>query len=126
MIFSNVFLILPVVYSIVYHEWLYLFLSGSLLVFSPLYHWYKIYKPKSSTFFMLQKLDVGFGVSSFLYMYYFIYKYSHKQYGVMLYFLLTFAVLFFLYAQGKRYNKLHPWFHLIAPAVSSGILILSH
>lgn len=126
MMLSNVFLVLPVIYAGIYHEWLYFFFALGLLIFSPLYHWYKIKKTKSLAFFIFAKCDVVFAIGAFLYMYYFVYKHSPEHYILTLYGLLSLVVLFFWYGRRANYEKLHPWFHIVAPIVSSIILVLTH
>ena len=124
MMVSNVFLVLPAIFSALYQEWLYFFFATGLCIFSPLYHWFQINRPHSGLFHLFRGLDVAFAVGAFIYMYYWIYSYGvHK---IIFYSLLTLVVLFFLYARRFSYEKLHPWFHVVAPVVSASILIWAH
>jgi len=60
-------------------------------------------------------------------MYYFIYKYTQDLEKVILFILLSSVVFFFWYGWKKAdYEKYHPWFHIIAPVVSSLILIIAN
>jgi len=126
MMFSNLFLVLPVIFSFIYNERLYLFFATGIFIFSVLYHWFKIVNVSSVYFRIFEWLDVLFGIGSFSYMYYYVYKYSHEQDKLVLYVLLSLAILFFLWGRRKNYKLLHPWFHVVAPAVSSTILVLAH
>lgn len=126
MLLSNIFLILPVLFAAMYEAWLYLFLATGLLVFSPLYHWYATYRPKAFVGTWLKAIDVTFARCAFIYMYYYALRYSPGFYGVVSVALLTLVLLFFWYAQGSRYQTWHPWFHVLAPVVSSIILIFAH
>lgn len=124
MMFSNVFLVLPAIFAALYHEWLYFFFAAGLCIFSPLYHWHQIYKPSSRQFKVYARLDLLFAASAFIYMYFWVYVYG--QYKAIFWILLTFVVLFFLYGRRYDYQKLHPWFHIVAPVVSAAILIWGH
>ncbi len=126
MIFSNIFLVLPVMYASLYHERIYLFLASGVFIFSSLYHWYKIEKSQSKLLFVFEWSDWYFVLAAFLYMYYYIYKYDANEYKIILFALLSFAVLFFWYGRRIDYKRLHPWFHVIGPLISSVILILAH
>ncbi len=124
MMLSNIFLGLPVLFAGIYHEWLYLFFASGLFIFSPLYHWYKINKPKSLLF---KLFDWMFALGSFVYMYYYVYKHAPANYKIFLYIALSLVVLFFWYGWKRAdYEKMHPWFHIIAPIVSSIILIVTN
>ncbi len=122
---SNIFLILPVFFAGVYHAWLYFFALG-LVIFSPLYHWYRIHKPHTSLFLLFEICDIAFAIGAFVYMHYYIYAHGSQEYAVSLFALLTAVVLFFLYGHRRRYKKVHPWFHIVAPVVSSRILVMTH
>lgn len=126
MLLSNVFLVLPVIFAAMYQSWLYLFLAAGLFIFSPLYHWYDMYRPKSVLSRWFRNIDVLFARCAFVYMYYYALRYSPGLYGIVMCILLSLTVLFFWYAQGHRYQKWHPWFHVLAPIVSSAILIFAH
>jgi CDP-diglyceride synthetase len=127
MMYSNIFLSLPVIFAGIYQEWLYCFLASGLLIFSPLYHWYRIIKPTSFSFRLYKKLDWSFAISAFIYMYYFTYQniYGYKQF--IFYILLSLVLVFFWYGYKKKdYEKWHPYFHIIAPLISSAILIVAY
>lgn len=124
MMFSNVFLLLPAIFAAIYQEWLYFFFAVGLCIFSPLYHWYQIHKPGSHLFPLYRRLDLMFAVAAFAYMYYWIYQYG--QYKIAFFTLLSLVTLFFLYGRRKDYKRLHPWFHIVAPILSSAILIYAH
>ncbi len=127
MMLSNIFLGLPVIFAAMYHQWLYCFFAGGLFIFSPLFHWYRIYSPKSLSFKVFKTFDWLFAVSAFLYMYYYIYQYTQGSAMPILFFLLTSVVIFFWYGWKRAdYEKSHPWFHIVAPMVSSLILILAN
>lgn len=121
MLFSNVFLILPALFAALYQEWLYFFFAMGLCIFSPLYHWYQAHNPGSRLFTVYRRLDLAFAISAFTYMYYWVYQYGH--YKTTFYILLTLVIGFFLYGRRSNYKKLHPWFHILAPVLSSAILI---
>lgn len=127
MMSSNIFLALPVIFAFIYQEWLYCFLASGLLIFSTLYHWDKITKSVSFSFNLFKRLDWMFAVCAFIYMYYYVHLYIVSQYGITFYFLLSLVLLFFWYGYKKGdYKKTHPWFHIIAPIISSAILIVAH
>jgi hypothetical protein len=127
MMFSNVFLILPVLFAEAYHQWLYFFFAAGLCIFSPLYHWYKITNPRSRYFTVFKTFDWAFALGAFVYMYYYIYSHTEGQNAAILYILLSLVVVFFWYGWKRAdYKKLHPWFHIIAPIVSSIILVVAH
>jgi len=121
MMLSNVFLVLPVLFAALYQEWLYFFFAVGLCIFSPLYHWYQIHKSGSDLFHTYRRLDLVFAVAAFIYMYYWVYQYGQQK--LVFFTLLSMVVLFFLYGRRADYKKLHPWFHIIAPIISSAILI---
>ena len=122
MMLSNPFLVLPVFFAAMYQEWLYFFFAVGLCIFSPLYHWYQIHKPGSNLFHAYRRLDLAFAVGAFMYMYTWVYQYGVKK--IVFFVLLSLVVLFFLYGRRADYKKLHPWFHIVAPIISSAILIL--
>lgn len=125
--FSNIFLSLPVIVSFLYKQWLYFFLASGLLFFSPLYHWYKINRSISLSFKIFRKLDWSFAVCAFVYMYYYAYENTKGYSWIIFYLLLSLVVVFFWYGYKKSdYEKWHPWFHVVAPIVSSAILIIAH
>ena len=126
MMFSNVFLILPVIFSAMYHEWLYFFFAAGLVIFSPLYHWYKFHRPNSTAFPIFMWCDTAFALGAFLYMYFYVYRYTPQEFKLLLFGSLSAVVLFFWYGRRADYDKLHPWFHIIAPIISSSILVLTH
>ncbi len=126
-LFSNFFLVLPVIFATLYHQWLYCFFAVGLCIFSPLFHWYRITDRKSVYFLVSRILDWLFALAAFIYMYYFIYHHTVGKSQTMLSVLLSLIVLFFLYGWlFGNYKKLHPWFHIMAPIVSSIILIVAH
>lgn len=123
--FSNIFLIAPVLFAAAYHEWFYLFFATGLLIFSPFYHWYKITKPHTHWYRIFRDLDIAFAVGGFMYMYYFVNMYSPDEYTLLLFSLLSVIIVFWWYAHAGDYKKFHPWFHIAGPAVSSLILLLT-
>ena len=127
MMLSNIFLILPVFFAALYHEWLYCFFASGLFIFSPLFHWYKITNPSSVQYRVFRKVDWAFAIAAFLYMYYYVYQYIDGANAVVLYMLLSITIVFFWYGWRRGdYEKWHPWFHIVAPLVSSAILIAAH
>ncbi|MDB4991899.1 MAG: hypothetical protein JWL75_144 [Parcubacteria group bacterium] len=124
MMFSNVFLLLPAVFAGVYHQWLYFFFALGLCIFSPLYHWHQIHRYNSQLFHLNRRLDLAFAVGAFIYMFYWISQYG--QYKIIFTILLLLMVIFFLYGRRKDYKRFHPWFHILAPILSSAILIVAH
>lgn len=126
MMVSNIFLIVPAIVAGVYHQWLYCFFASGIFIFSPLFHWQRITNPKSRLFTLFKILDWFFAVGAFLYMYYYTYTYTTK-YQTSLFILLTLVVVFFWYGWKRAsYEKLHPWFHIIAPLVSTAILVVAN
>ncbi len=126
MMFSNIFLTLPAIVSALYHQWLYCFFATGLVIFSPLFHYYRITDRNSNVYKLFKTLDWLFAVGAFLYMYYYTYTYT-TTFRITLFALLTFVVIFFWYGWKKAsYEKLHPWFHIIAPLVSTLILVVAH
>lgn len=126
MMYSNIFLVLPVIFSYIYGEWIYCFLASGLLTFSPLYHWFKINRTDSIFFNIFKKLDWAFAIIAFIYMYYFVYKYIPST-KILFYLSLLLILMFFWHGyKNGNYEKTHPWFHVIAPIISSGILIAAN
>ncbi len=127
MMFSNIFLILPVIFALIYQEWLYFLLAFGLFIFSPLFHWYKIKYYKSYKFNLFMTLDWVFAVVAFIYMYIYTYKNLIDFYRYIFITLLTLIILFFFYGWKRGdYEKWHPIFHVLAPIVSSLILIYAN
>lgn len=124
MLFSNIFLFLPVVAAAWIHEWLYFAFALGLSIFSPLYHYLKIYKPNSKYLPGVKAADWLIAVGAYLYMFYFIFTKDAPGLRLFLFSALTFTVLFFWYGfRFRKYKNLHPWFHVMAPIVSSIIVI---
>ncbi len=127
MMFSNIFLGLPVIFAVIYQQWLYSFFASGLFVFSPLFHCYRINNSNPSLFKLFNLFDWLFAIGAFIYMYFYVYQYIEGQSKILLLILLSLVVIFFWYGWKKAdYEKLHPWFHVIAPIVSSLILILAN
>lgn len=127
MMISNIFLVLPVIFAAIYQEWLYCFFASGLFIFSPLYHWTKITAIKSGYFVLFKTSDWLFAFGAFFYMYFYVNQNISSWWEITLYLLLSFVILFFLYGWRKAdYEKWHPWFHIVAPVVSSIILIVAH
>lgn len=125
MLFSNVFLFLPVIISAWKGEWIYFTFALGLAIFSPIYHYLTESKTKKDTFLKITKnLDWLFAIGAYAYMYYFIFE-RIGQYQIVLFILLSSTVLFFYYGyKFGNYKKWHPWFHVVAPIVSSFIVLL--
>ena len=124
MMLSNIFLIIPAIVAGIYHQWLYCFFASGIFIFSPLFHWYRIKDRVSKKFTLFKTFDWLFAISAFIYMYLYIYFYGYNLNQNILYILLTGVVIFFWYGWKKAdYKKLHPWFHVIAPLVSTTILV---
>lgn len=127
MMTSNIFLVLPVIFAGIYQEWMYCFLASGLLVFSPIYHWYKINKSASYYFKLFKKLDWIFAIGAFVYMFYYTYQNLEGYEQIIFYILLSSVLIFFWYGYKKTdYDKWHPWFHIFAPIISSAILIVAN
>ena len=127
MMYSNIFLALPVIFAGIYEQWLYLFFASGLLMFSPLFHLYRIKNPASRYYFFFRKMDWSFAFGAFFYMYFYVYQYIKGNEKYVFYTLLFLVILFFWYGYKKGdYEKLHPYFHIIAPIVSSAILLIAH
>ncbi len=127
MMFSNLFLGLPVLFAALYHEWLYCFFASGIFVFSPLFHWWRVSKRSSFSFRVFKILDWLFAIGAFVYMYFYIHQYAEGLSVPILYCVLTLVVVFFWYGWKRAdYEKFHPWFHIIAPLVSSLILVVAN
>ena len=127
MMYSNIFLVLPVIFAFLYQEYLYCFFATGLLIFSPLFHWYRIHYSKSFLFKLFKILDWLFGICAFIYMYYFVYQNIESYKEIIFYVLLSLVLIFFWYGYKKSdYEKWHPWFHVVAPIISSVILIVTN
>ena len=60
-------------------------------------------------------------------MYYYVYQNISGLNKIIFYALLFLVILFFWYGYKKGdYEKIHPYFHIIAPIISSAILIVAH
>lgn len=126
MMVSNIFLVLPAIVAGMYHQWLYCFFASGIFFFSPLFHRYRIIKPESRLFRLFKTFDWLFAVGAFLYMYYYIYAFT-DSYQTTLFVLLTLVVIFFWYGWKRAsYEKFHPWFHIVAPLVSTLILVIAN
>lgn len=126
MMVSNIFLALPAIVAGMYHQWLYCFFASGIFIFSPLFHWYRITNPRSTFLKLFKMLDWFFAVGAFLYMYYYIYAYT-TTYQTTLFIFLTLVVIFFWYGWKRAsYEKFHPWFHIVAPLVSTAILVVAN
>ena len=127
MMYSNIFLSLPVIFAGIYDQYLYCFFASGLLIFSPLYHWYRINKHNSFSFIIFKKLDWSFAIGAFIYMYYYTFKNIEGYKEVTFCILLSLVLVFFWYGYKKNdYEKWHPWFHVVAPIISSAILIVAN
>ena len=127
LMFSNIFLLLPVIFSIIYQEWLYLFFSTGISLFSTLYHWESIHLKRMDIHKKFRLLDWLFAIGSFSYMYFYTYINTASTIRFFLISYLTIVILFFFYGwKAGNYEKLHPWFHIIAGMVSAVILITAH
>lgn len=126
MLFSNVFLFLPVIISVWKGEWVYFTFALGLAIFSPIYHYLTEYKAQITKLQKIFKnLDWIFAIGAYIYMYYFIFE-RVELYQAILFILLTSTILFFYYGyKFGNYKKWHPWFHVIAPIISSMIVFLS-
>ncbi len=120
---SNIFLLIPVVIAFWKGEWIYFSLALSLVFFSPLYHYLRIYRSESRFHQLVRELDWLVALLSYLYMFYIVSAKVPEHVESMLYILLIFTILFFIYGYKLAdYRKYHPWFHIVAPIVS-GIII---
>ena len=126
MMSSNALLALPVAFAYHYHEWAYLFFAAGVFVFSPIYHWQKIKNSSRRLLAISKKLDVLFAIGAFSYMYVYVAYHDMGQSNLIFYTLLSLSILFFLIGKKINYKKLHPWFHILTPLISSAILIISH
>jgi hypothetical protein len=127
MMFSNIFLVLPFLVSIIYGEIVFLFFSAGLMIFSPLFHWYFIHDTSKWYFHLFRGMDWLFASSAAIYTYVFIYKYLPETVSAVFYCLLSFLLLFFWYGLKKGdYLTLHPYFHIIASILSSAIIYAAH
>lgn len=124
--FSNIFLVIPAITAGIYHQWLYCFFATGLVIFSPLFHWYRIKNINSGKYKVFKTLDWLFAIGAFLYMYYYIFN-KINTYQTLLFILLTLVVVFFWYGWKKAsYEKFHPWFHIVASLVSTLILLIAN
>jgi hypothetical protein len=127
MMLSNMFLLLPVLLAVWYGEWLYALIAFGLVVFSPLFHWYRITNQKSFAYWACRRIDWIFAVIAFFFMYYYVALNIRGATAFVLYAALSSIIIFFWYGWKKGdYDKLHPWFHTIAPIVSIVILIAAN
>lgn len=126
-LFSNIALVAPVYLAARYHEWIYFAIISGLLVFSLLFHWFRIVAIHSVPYGILRKLDWLFALSAFGYMFYFIYEHLYGTRASIFYLLLIFVLLLFWYGWKEGdYNTWHPWFHIFAAMISSLVLALAH
>jgi len=105
MMFSNIFLALPVIFAAIYGEWLYCFFASGLLVFSPLFHWYRIVNTESFYFKLFKTMDWMFAIGAFFYMYYYIFTNTHFHEKTFLFTALTAVVIFFGMVGRKQIMK---------------------
>ena len=124
-IISNIFLFLPVIASAYIGEWLYFFFAIGLSIFSPIYHILRESNTsKKKLLNLFKRLDWLFAIGAYIYMYYFIFTKIDFSLKILFLVLLTLTLIFFWYGyKSKNYKRLHPWFHLIAPIISSLIVI---
>lgn len=127
MVLSNIFLVLPVATSIIFEQWMYLFFAGGLLIFSPLFHWYRIVDQESAYYGIFRKLDWLFAAGGSFYMYYYVSENLSGEIAWLLYLLISSVIAFFWYGWLiGNYKKLHPWFHVIGAMLSTSLLLLVH
>lgn len=126
MMYSNIFIVLPVAFAAAYQQWIYLFLAAGICIFSPLYHWHKLHKKRSRAYRIYRDLDIFFTTCGIVYMYYFSYQYAPAEYQPLLFALLSMLVVFFWYGRTRDYKHYHPWFHIMGAVVSCTVLVLAH
>ncbi|MDQ5922759.1 MAG: hypothetical protein QG644_467 [Patescibacteria group bacterium] len=125
-LFSNIFLFIPVIIAGMKGEWLYFFFALGISIFSPTYHYLKTYKQNSRFFKFTKDTDWIFAVSAYIYMLYFVIYRVEDNFKFLLGTALILTVLFFWYGfKFHKYQSLHPWFHIVAPIVSGLIVFLS-
>ena len=122
---SNLFLFIPVIISAWKGEWIYFLIALGASIFSPLYHYLKIYRVESNFFKPIKEMDWVFATLSYTYMFYFIFKKVPSEFQIALTVLLSITILFFWYGFKKgNYMKFHPWFHIFASLVSGLIVFM--
>lgn len=127
MMASNIFLLSPVIIAGAYGEWTYLFFASGIIICSMLFHWYRITAHESRLFWSFRVADWMFATGAFIYMYYYVHTHFHGILEVSFSILLSLTLIFFLYGwRYGNYRLFHPWFHFIAPAISSAILLIAH
>ncbi len=127
MMFSNVFLVIPMVYAGLYGEQFFFYFALGILLCSPLFHWYKIMAPESRPFWVFRIADWIFAVGCFGYMYWYVSDSIGGVPGTVLHVCLAAVIIFFWYGwRYGNYAKLHPWFHAAAGLLSFVILAIAH
>lgn len=124
---SNLFLILPAIFAALYYEWIYCFFAVGIFIVSPLFHRYQIINTSSPLYWIFRVIDWFFAIVAFMYMYFYTYTHFSGTTRVVFYSLLSLVILFFWYGwRWGDYSKWHPVFHIIAPLLSSAILIAAY
>ncbi len=125
MMASNIFFVVPICIALVQGQWVFLAIASSIMICSPLFHWYNIVAPGSWKYWLFRVLDWVCAGSAVIYLYLHIGAQFTEQTQIIFQLLLSLALLFFWYGwRYGNYRTLHPWFHLIVAALSSAILLV--
>ncbi len=128
MVWSNLFILTPIILSLIKKEYIYLFFSFGGFIFSILYHYTSEYSLNSKRRIIYRNLDWFFALGSHFYMFYYIFVYIREtKIIVFLTALLSLNILFFIWGWvWKEYSKYHPWFHVTIGLISGFIVITKY
>lgn len=122
---SNISFLLPLFASFFMKEWIYFAFAVGLCISSPLYHYLKEHHgSKPHLFVAARKLDWIIACGAYFMMYYYIFTRVDSILRIPLFITLSLTLIFFWYGYKiGNYEKLHPWFHIVAPIVSALIVL---
>lgn len=116
---SNVFLLLPVIGSVLHAEWIYFSLASAIFIASNLYHYFADRKTNHKNQHKIWKhIDWSIATLCFIYMFYFARYKTYAPYDVIWILWLLGIIAFFFLVFLKRYltqnhipifTFFHPW-----------------
>lgn len=127
MMVSNLAFLIPITTAIILGNWIYFALGLGVLFFSPLFHYADLQKKKGTWYQSLRVGDWFFAIATFGYLAFFAFTHFETRYAWwVIGSLLAVAGFFFYGWKWGDYERLHPWFHLVASIGATTILFLGN
>lgn len=125
-VWSNVFLLFPILISYSRKEWIYFVMSFGIFVASIIFHiGHEYHEDKHLWARVAKYTDWFFAIAGSAYVFYYIFKSPIQENKIILAILFLGILLFFLYGYLLgNYNKLHPWFHVFGQILLGFIILL--